>query len=338
MKILIVKLSSMGDVLHALPAVAELKKQLGAEIHWAVQPEFAKLTGCFRCIDKVIPVQRHGGIKPLIPSIRSVRAEKYDMAVDLQGLFKSGLITWISRSKVRIGPSFQREGARIFYTSVAGKKNKLRHAVDECMDILDFLNLKRPEQPSFPISFPDESSLISDPSAPQIAIAPVSRWKTKNWPADKFAETAMRLIKGLSAEIHIIGGKGDFETAETIIGLASRTLNESQKKKLFNRCGKLSMTESGGLIAKSDVLVSNDSGPMHIAAALGVPCVVPFGPTIPERTGPYGSIHRIIRADNCFPCRSRTCAKGDIRCMTGISADTVFKAVADVLGKPKSAC
>jgi ADP-heptose:LPS heptosyltransferase len=324
MRILIVKLSSMGDTLHALPTVTELKRQLGAEIHWAVQPEFADLVGRFACVDRVLVVPRRGGWGERSGSVAALRAETYDLVVDLQGLLKSAVVARLARSPRRIGPSFHREGARLFYTEVAGPLDKSRHAVDECMDVLDALGLPRPSRALFPLNLPDMAASLGPGAGPRVAIAPLSRWATKNWPLAHFAEVARRLGTEFGAELHGIGGPADRPTVDRLAELAGVPLR--------NHCGEHDLAQTGGLLARMSLLLSNDSGPMHLAAALGVPCVVPFGPTLSGRTGPYGPGHRVLRLGNCPPCRSKVCRRGDAICLAQLSPDLVFAAARDVLG------
>lgn len=323
MRILIVKLSSMGDILHALPTAAELKRQLGAEIHWAVQPEFAGLVACFACVDRVVALPRRGTWGTRRAAVAALRAETYDLVIDLQGLLKSAVVARLARTRRRIGPSFHREGARIFYTEVAGKRNKERHAVEECLDVLERLGLERPATSRFPLDLPDMSTAVGLGPGLRVAIAPLSRWATKNWPLAHFAEVARRLVVELGAEVHVVGGASDRPVAERLTELAGVPMR--------NHCGEHDIAQTGGLLARMDLLVSNDSGPMHLAAALGVPCVVPFGPTLPGRTGPYGPGHRTLRLGNCPPCRSRVCRRGDSICLTQLSPDLVFGFVRGVL-------
>jgi lipopolysaccharide heptosyltransferase II len=324
----------MGDTLHALPTAAELKRQLGASIDWAVHPEFAGLVRHFSCVDAVVEIPRRGTPAARWRAIRPLRRESYDLAIDLQGLMKSALVTRLARAERRIGPSFQREGARLLYDEVAGARNKNRHAVDECMDVLDFLGLERPERALFPLALPDMHKALAENDAaaanspparhpPRVAIAPLSRWRSKNWPLRHFAELARSLSRELGAKLHIVGGKDDRETGEELRRQAGVPMS--------NHCGQLSLGQTGGLLRLMDAFVSNDSGPMHLAVALGVPSVVMFGPTLPDRTGPYGPGHRVLRADNCKPCHSRTCRNRTHKCMDEISPAMVLDAVKELL-------
>ena len=319
-RILIVKLSSLGDLFHALPTAAALQKGLGATLDWAVQPEYAALVRCFRCVDRVIPVPRRNVWGRIRSALRELRAERYDAVVDLQGLFKSALVARLARAPLRVGPAYAREGASLVYHKVPPRGDRERHAVEQALDVLRCFGLPRPDPPEFPLDFPP---CTLDLPSPCIGILPVSRWTTKNWPAGHFAALAKRLAAELGATPLVLGGKGDAAVGEAICG---------EVPAARNLCGAMSLPELGGLLSRLDLLVSNDSGPVHLASALGKPCLVLFGPTIPGRTGPYGSIHRVLRRDlPCQPCLSRECRVGGIPCLSGISPDEVFAAVKEML-------
>lgn len=128
-RLLVVKLSSMGDLFHALPAVHCMKLGLNATVDWAVQEEYAALVRCFTDIDRVIPVSRRAFVARFPSFLRELRACRYDLVVDLQGLLKSAVVGMLARGGRNIGPSFHREGAWVFYSSVAGERNKRRRGI-----------------------------------------------------------------------------------------------------------------------------------------------------------------------------------------------------------------
>jgi len=321
LKILIIKLSSIGDLFHALPTVHNLKVELSAEVHWVTQKENAKLVECFDDVSKVILFPRKETFKGFKQFVKELRAEEYDYIIDLQGLMKSAFVARFAKGKNRIGPSFQREGAFLFYNSVAGKRNKNRHAVEECYDVVDFLKLNRIE-PTYNITFPKYG--LPESSSPKVAIAPVSRWETKNWNPEQFAETAKILIEKLNASIFLIGAPDDKDVCDKINGLLDG--------RAINLAGKTFLTESGSVLEQMDVLLSNDSGPVHIACAINLRNYVIFGPTSPLRTGPFGDNNFVFQVDlDCVPCYKRTCKFGDKRCMIAITPEVVAdKILADL--------
>lgn len=321
-RILVVKLSSLGDTLHALPAVAELRDRLPATVDWAVQPAFAPLVRAFACVDRVFEVPRPSRPREWARALLALRrAGPWDLVVDLQGLLKSALVARAARAPRRIGPSFAREGSRLLYTEIAGRRDKSRHAIDECFDVLRHLGIPVPAEPRFPLSVPAPDPDALDPpelaslSGPRVAVAPYSRWPSKNWPAERFAEAIRLLVQERGARVHVLGGPGDRAGAQAILDAAGVPA--------ANHCGAFSLVESAGLLSRCEALLTNDSGPMHLAAALGVRCVALFGPTSAARTGPYGPRHAILRAEpECprAPCRRRVCPLGAGACLASIPA------------------
>ncbi|MBL7077245.1 MAG: glycosyltransferase family 9 protein [Kiritimatiellae bacterium] len=321
--ILVVKLSSLGDLFHALPAVHNLKVGLGAEIDWVTQREYAGLVSCFDDVRRVIPFDRRGRSRKPRAFLKELRAERYDMVLDMQGLLKSGVITRLARAGRRLGPSFQRECAWLFYHAVAGKRDKERHAVEENFDVVRFLGLD-PIPPEFPVTFP---AIELEGIGPRVAVIPSSRWVTKDWTPAGFAAAARHLRDERGAIVYLMGGPGDAARCADI----DRMMGDGT----VNLAGKTSLVEMGSYLAAMDLLIANDSGPVHMAAAVGTPSLVLFGPTCPDRTGPYGDDHRIVQSGplECRPCFMRDCPPGHHRCMADISADQVTTVALEMLKK-----
>jgi len=322
MRILIIKLSSLGDLFHALPAVHNLKQGLGATVDWVTTTGYVDLVRCFDDVDNVIGFPRKGFLRNLRDFSAQLRAERYDLIIDLQGLLKSAVVTRIARGKRRIGPSFHREGSRLFYRSVAGPRDRTRHAVIENLDIIRHLELEE-LPPTFHVTFPEDTA----PAArPRVAICPASRWQSKNWPIDRFIEVAKELQA--EASIALLGSPEDVE--------ACRQIEEALDAPCRNLAGKTSLPEMGGILQSMDLLIANDSGPVHMAAAAGTPALAIFGPTDPKRCGPFGDGHRVLETPYpCRPCRRRSCEQPDIPCITGVKVYQVLEAARDMLGRKR---
>ncbi|MDF7825286.1 glycosyltransferase family 9 protein [Pontiellaceae bacterium B12227] len=316
MRILIVKTSSLGDLFHALPAVHLLKTAYDAEIDWVVNKDYVGLAECFSDVRKVIPFPR----KELLPNLGSFKAllqeESYDLVVDLQGLLKSAFICRLAkRSKGAkiLGPSFQREGARLLYSAVVGKKNKNRHAVLENIDVLRWL--EKPTEPiEFPIKFPEVDFQCLE-NKPVLVFAPCSRHEAKNWPWKRFVE----LGEQLECQIILVGAPDDAETCEKIE-------NKLPEGAAVNLCGKTSLLELGGVLQRADLVVTVDSGPMHMASATGTPCLAIFGPTDPTRVGPFGDQHRVLRVS-----KVRNYSKQDLESIRMVETIDVVKTAREML-------
>ncbi len=323
-RILVVKLSSLGDLFHALPAIRMIKAATGATFDWAVNDAYADLVRCFDDMDRVIPFPRQRPLAGLASFRKNLRAMRYDLVLDMQGLLKSALAARQARTKYIMGPSFAREGSRFLYHAVSGPRNKNRHAVEENLDMVKALGLPVGDV-TFPVSFP--APPVVNTSMP-IGLVPCSRWMTKNWPPAHVAALADRLREQVGADIHLFGASGDREIAAQIGELSGGPVT--------NHCGETTLPELGGWLATMKLVITVDSGPMHLAAAAGVKTLALFGATDPKRTGPYGVHHRILQRSElpCCPCLSRTCQlpEKDIRCLSGLTPDAVHEAAVQMLG------
>ena len=326
-KILIVKPSSLGDVVHSLPFLNAMKTCFPeAEIHWVIAKGLEGLLDGNPMIKRLWVINKDAwkkidNAKNTVTEIRNLfkglKKEKFDLVIDLQGLLRSGIITKATGAPVRIGFQEAREGSRFFYTHKV-KGGKDIHAVDRYLKIASFLGCDVSDV-SFPFS-PESSSIFNSQlltlNLPKeyAVIVPGARWKTKRWPPEKFGELASRL----PVQSVIVGSKADKDIADLIVSLS--------EGKTISLAGKTSLKELIAVMRKAKFVISNDSGPMHIAAALGIPVYAIFGPTDPLRTGPYGKGHTIIRAAiPCAPCFKKTCE--DVKCLEGLSADKVFEII-----------
>ena len=316
-QILIIKLSSLGDLFHALPVVHSLKTQLQADVDWVTQPEYQQLVRCFTDVRNVYTFPRRDFLKDVWMYRRAVRQRQYDYIFDMQGLLKSAVAARLARGSQVIGPSWQREGAFLLYGAVAGTRDKERHAVDEGLDFVRHLGLSV-EEAQFPVEFPPYA-LPKQDIGPSVAFVPCSRWETKNWPIEHFIRVGQQLgrtIPGLT--VYVLGGPADQVPCHALEqGLTDVSVR--------NLCGQTSLLEMGSVLGQMDAVLTVDSGPMHIASALGVPVVAVFGATSPLRTGPYGLRQKVFQQNDlsCCPCLSRTCQRGDLACMTGLRPEPV---------------
>jgi heptosyltransferase-1 len=271
---------------------------------------------CFSDVRKVIFFPRKGLLPNLGSFRQELRKETYDLVVDLQGLLKSAFICRMAmRSKgARIlGPSFQREGARFLYSAVVGKKNKNRHAVEENLDVLQWL--EKPSAPiEFPIYFPEVDFQCLE-KRPVVVFAPCSRHEAKNWPWKRFVEVGEQL----ECQIVLVGAPDDVETCTQIE-------NALPEGAATNLCGQTTLLELGGVLQKADLVVTVDSGPMHMASAAGTPCLAIFGPTDPTRVGPFGGQHRILRSS-----KVRNYSKQDLDSIRMVETSDVVQAIREML-------
>jgi lipopolysaccharide heptosyltransferase I len=324
-KILIVKPSSLGDVVHSLPFLNVIKERFPrAAIHWVIAKGLEDLLTGHPMVNKIWVIHKdmwkklshiHSSLHEIRVLLKELKKEKYDIVVDLQGLLRSGIIARATGAPVRIGFKEAREGSRFFYTHMV-KGGRNIHAVDRYLKIAAFLDCDITDICfPFPLSF--NSALSNQHSAlgeDYAVLVPGARWKTKRWSPEKFGE----LTSLLPLMTVIVGSKGDRNIAKEIVSLSNG--------KSLSLVGKTDLKGLIEVIRGARFFVSNDSGPMHIAAALGIPVFALFGPTDPLRTGPYGKGHTIIREDiSCSPCFKRTC--DDMKCMKGLSVEKVYEII-----------
>jgi heptosyltransferase-1 len=322
-KILIIKPSSLGDVVHSFPFLNAVRTRFPkTEIHWVIAKGLEGLLEGHPMINRLWIINKDtwkkiknlkGTINEFKVLFRELKKERFDLIIDLQGLLRSGIITSATGAPVRIGFSEAREGSRVFYTDKI-KGGKDIHAVDRYLKIAAFLGCDTSDV-CFPFPLYKQSSPITLPSFEDYAVlVPGARWKTKRWSPDNFGELSSRL----PLNSVIVGNKKESDIANIIV---SRSDGKS-----ISLAGKTDLKELIEIMRGAKFVVSNDSGPMHIAAALGIPVFAIFGPTNPLRTGPYGKGHTIIKEDiSCAPCFKRTCS--DIKCMNNLSVNKVYKII-----------
>jgi heptosyltransferase-1 len=286
-RILVVKLSALGDLFHAVPVIHELKRHFGCEIDWVTQPEYAELAGCHTDVSRVICYPRRGGFRAWREFLQELRRESYDLVCDFQGLLKSGIVLGLAKGRRKISLSRPREGSGLFAHEIPEANAPTPHAMDRLVDTLRHLGFGMEEEPVYPLDFPEAPPLPG--KRPRVGIAPRSRWPAKDWPAEKFASVIRALHERTDADVVLLGGPGDVETAENIIA------DSGGGDRIWNLCGKSPLIQLGSQLKEVDVLLCNDSGPMHFAAAVGTPVVALFGPTDPALTGPVGAGHTVLR-------------------------------------------
>lgn len=351
LNILIVKLSAIGDVIHTLPALAALRKLYpGAHITWVVEEASSDLVMDHPYLDHVIVSHRkqwmddlrHGRIgapfRDMNAFTRDLRSRSYDLVIDFHGLFKSAVLVSLSGGARKLGFDSMQEGSGLFYNERI-PEDMGKHAVDRYLDFLAYIGAKSGKAdgentPEFLIPSDDRniqkvSALLSkshlDIDEPFVAINPVALWDTKLWREDRFAMLADRITGELNIPVVITGSAHEKPYAESII-------KEVKTAKVVDLAGQTTLKDLACLYRQAAVVVTTDSGPMHIAAAVGTPVVALFGPTDPRRTGPYGRGHTVIsKTLPCSPCFLKQCRTRE--CMEGIAVEEVLGGVKEKLGK-----
>ncbi|HIJ59452.1 MAG TPA: glycosyltransferase family 9 protein [Nitrospirae bacterium] len=316
----------MGDIIHSLPVLNALFQNFkDAEIHWLIAKGLDGLLQNHPMIKKLLIINKDQWkkinsigktIKELSILSKSLRYESYDIVIDLQGLLRSGILTAMTGAPFKIGFSDAREGSSIFYNQRV-KGDKDIHAVNRYLRIIKALTGIETKEIKFPFPpFNPSNEIIKlvDSLKDYYVIVPGARWQSKRWSPDKFAEAAC-LLENRSI---IIGGKDDIPISQFI--------KEKARDKVIDLTDKTNLKDLVFIISQASLVLTNDTGPMHIASALERPLLAIFGPTNPIRTGPFGTKHKVIKAEiACSPCYKRTCSKMD--CMNNISVNKVISEI-----------
>ena len=329
--ILIVKLSSLGDVIHASPCAHALRELFpSARISWIVEKNFAGLLVGSPALDEVIQVDLDylrkapflDGVAYLRALKKDLRARRFDLVLDLQGLFKSALVAWMTGCPERYGYGELREGSWLISQRVSGAHAK-DHVIQRYLDVIRFLGSDVAE-PTFPL--PDFSlekqgveRLLTGcaPASKRIVFAPGTSKANKEWPVSHYAALA-KLLSHEGWTFVIVGGNGDREKG--------RQLAELIGPAAVDLTGKTNLKELAALLSDAALFVSGDTGPLHIAVAVGVPIVAMYGPTRPERTGPYGKQTAVVRAAKEAGCLMAAITPGEVHQACRMQLDGQAKA------------
>ena len=333
-KLLIIKLSAIGDVVMTLPTLHVLRPHF-ERIDWLVEKAAADILCDHPEINRLIISPRKDFLKLLKQGRllaawqifkkfrKELREQNYDVALDLQGLFKSGVMIFLSKAKRKIGFDKTREGAYLFLNEKMPPYDPARHAARRYLDAAAYLGADYPKpEPAIYYEAPPEAKCQANlllgtmAQKPFIIFNPGAQWQTKRWPLAHWQE----LSKKLSKTIVVTGGPEDYEWGEEI----------SKVSNALNLCGQTSLTVLAALLKKAEAVVTADTGPMHLAAAVGGKGLALFGPTSPQRTGPFGGNFKIIQAPlPCLGCLKKSC--DDFKCMAAISPEIVLKNLREIL-------
>jgi lipopolysaccharide heptosyltransferase I len=319
-KIFLIKPSALGDIVHSLPFLAAVKKTYPhCEVHWLVAKGLHTFLEGHPLIDRLWLFDKQRWKQPghLLRTLgelhglwRDLRRQRFDVSVDLSGLLRSGLLTWAGGAELRLGFSDSNEGSPFFYNKkIAG--GTAIHAIDRYLKLAALLGCDTSEV-VYPFAPYDAHPPICRELPERYAVfAPSAGKEANRWPAQRFGELAGRL----NIPVVVIAGKAEEGVARQVVAASG--------DKALSIAGRTSLKELVAVIEKAAFFVTNDTGPMHIAAAKGVPVFAIFGPANPVRTGPYGAIHTVIREEMaCSPCyRWQPCSHW--QCMEKITVDRV---------------
>jgi heptosyltransferase I len=344
--ILIVKTSAIGDVIHTLPSLWSLRAHFpDAHITWLVEESAADLLAGHPALNRVLVVSRntwvddlrtgrpYRALHGLVQFVRRLRDTHYDLVIDFQGLIKSALWVLLARGARKVGFGHGMEHAEYSYLALTERVPAVdmnQHAIERSLLLLKGIGVPTMDvRYALPVPAAEEAKAIALLRAVGVhdqdrlaAMNPMARWATKLWEPASFAALADRLEQqGIC--VVFTGGPQDQPALDEICRLMTAPARRLD--------GKTSLHTLAAVYRRAQVVVTTDSGPMHLAAAVGTSVVALFGPTAPWRTGPYGAGHVVLRADlTCSPCFKKQCVttKYEERaCMKRLTVDEVARMV-----------
>jgi lipopolysaccharide heptosyltransferase I len=307
--VLVIKPSALGDIIQSTCILPMIRKHSpDARISWLVFKHNSDILINHPLIDHLFIADRHANFFSQIRHLgREMRRHRFDLVIDLQSLFRSGLFSLLSGGKRRVGYANGQEGSTLFYTETYDIPTRSMHAVDGYIKLCEALGMESAGQVDFPLPINKDNrkkvrQLLSGfpDDRPLITISPSARWATKCWPERHFASLGDWLIVETGAKIALVGSPDEQDVAKRV--------SAAMKYPVLDLTGRLSLLEVGALLEMSDLFVGNDSGLMHMASATKTRTVAIFGPTDPRRTGPYNPLATTVQADlECMPCFRKRC-------------------------------
>lgn len=350
-EVLVIKPSSLGDIIHSAGAVDAIARAGGGcRITWIVNEEYASFVRELPGVAAALPFPRRRFRWSRFPlwlpaaiSWMSGLRNRFDVAVDLQGLQRSGLMARWSGAAERFGPSDARELARIYYTHAVSIPGELRHAVDRvhhlAAEVIRRSRLLAPP-PGAEMSLPAADFRIPVPARAReraaelaggasrrlVALCPGTRWESKLWPAEHWIDL-IRLLKERFRDIHpiLLGAPSEAEELEAIGARSGGVAS--------NLAGRADLWETAALLERAEAAITMDSAPLHLAAAVGTPTIALFGPTEPRRVAPRGADHRVLRREElgCLACYHKRCPLERRACLLDLTPEQVIEAAAEVI-------
>lgn len=327
-RIALIKPSALGDVVHAMPVLNALRQRFpAAKITWVVNRAYESLLNGHPALDETLPFDRQAlkkGLRSTVTGIAQfasqLRRRRFDLVIDLQGLLRSGMMTAATGAARRVGLGTAREGAHWFYTDVIPTPlAKEQHAIDRYWLVAEALGVGDLRK-RFDVPIADEArrwaerELLALPR-PLLALGVGARWITKRWPPESFAVLAQRAQKHFGGTVVFIGAPDETVLAQQVAGKLIGPWRDYT--------GKTTLPQLAALLESADVMVANDTGPLHLAAALGRPCVAPYTCTQSRQHGPYGSMRGAVEsAVWCQGSYIKKCPR--LECMSELHPDRLW--------------
>lgn len=340
-RIAIIKPSALGDVVMSLPVLNAARQAWpNARISWVINKNLVGLLEHHPAIDELITFDRKGFGQGIGGALKfgawlwSLRRHNFDMVIDLQGLLRSGLMSRATGAKYRIGLAESREGSTWFYTDTIETlkvKGEDIHAVDRLLKMTAYMGVTQPgDKPNFfwPRTLRSQAwarKELENLPRPWVGYTIGARWQTKKWPVEQFQKLSEMVQANFGGSLVLVGGPEDRELADRFMAGP-----KSPSRTIVDLIGKTTLPELQSLCGELDLLVTNDTGPLHVAAAVGTPTVGIFTCTRPARTGAYSDKAAVVSTKvDCAGSLCKTCSH--TKCFAELEPRRVYQAVANQL-------
>lgn len=336
-RICLIKPSALGDVVQTLPLLGMLRQRFpSATVSWVVRRDLVDLLTAHPELTEVIPFHRDGTWRESRELLGLLRRRRFDLVFDLQGLFRTGLMTFATGAAIRVGLQTAREGANLACNCIIPGSGRNVPAHLRYWRVAEALGLAKHPRKAVISTTAADSNWLADQlrhlPRPIMAIHPGAGWVTKRWPVEKFAEIARRF----AGSVVVIGAAGERIPATQIIAATA-----DAPKPVLNLAGQTTLKQLTALLREVDVLVTNDSGPMHLAAAVETPVVGIFTCTNPVLSGPVGAMHELVSTGvSCAAGYHKTCPNrgpSQLACLAELSVERVWNAVVRIIDRDRSA-
>lgn len=333
-RIALLKPSALGDIVHSLPVLTALRRRFPqAHISWIVNSGYRGLLQGHPHLDEILPFERSASKsrwgRALANQVRfllELRRQRFDLVLDLQGLLRSGLMALATGAPRRVGLTAAREGASWFYTDVvAGTDRRTVHAVERYWRVAEALGAGNGPI-EFHVPIPERArqwaaEQLQTWPRPWIMMGPGSRWQTKRWPTQHFAALARRAQEQSGGSIILVGAGDEIDLAQQV--------QQQLKEPSLDLSGQTTLPQLSALLARADLMIANDTGPLHLAAALGRPVVAPYTCTRINLTGPYRSDGALETTVWCRGSLWKHCSR--LECMDELTPERLWPLVDKVL-------
>lgn len=338
-RICIIKPSALGDVVQTMPLIPLMKERFpGSSISWVINRELSPLLEGHSQLDQIIPFDRRGPLSSWKRTLAELRQGEFDLVFDLQGLARTAIMNLATRAPLRVGMESAREGARFTCHYSVPDTGRFVPAYLRYWRVAEALGMKHVSC-STEVPFTDEDRIwaarqLATIGPRVLAIHPGARWRTKRWPVERFAVVACKAIRTYGYSVAILGSPAETQVAEQVERLINHFIPETD---VLNLTGRTSLKQLAAILSASDICLTNDSGPMHLAAAVGTSVLGVFTCTTPERSGPPDRQHELVATElECGGSYKKRCPKAGIRhmaCMEELDTDRVIGALRRLVEK-----